>query len=29
LITKLIELAFERFEKSKRIERDFHSSLKF
>jgi D-alanine-D-alanine ligase len=29
LITRLIELAFERFEKSKRIERDFLSSLKF
>ncbi len=29
LITRLIELAFARFEKSKRIERDFLSSLKF
>jgi D-alanine-D-alanine ligase len=29
LITKIIELASERFEKSKRIERDFQSSLKF
>ena len=29
LITRLIELGFERFEKSKRIERDFLSSLKF
>ena len=29
LITKIIELASERFEKSKRIERDFQSALKF
>lgn len=29
LISKLVELCLERFEKSKRIERDFKSSLKF
>jgi D-alanine-D-alanine ligase len=29
LISRLVELGFERFEKSKRIERDFQSSLKF
>ena len=29
LITKLLDLAYERYERSKRIERDFNSALKF
>jgi D-alanine-D-alanine ligase len=29
LITKLLDLAYERYDRSKRIERDFNSSLKF